>query len=130
MKQLWQDYKPVIILAAIAIPLCLAALIWVAADPPEPIRIEVPAASEVTACYYIPDLAKPYEQEWLGGEQLEAVLTELAETEFTEAEEAPDEGSFRAALVIATNEEQITVHADGDDRAWVFYEGKWIREKG
>lgn len=130
MKQLWQDYKPVIILVAIAAILCLAALIWVAADPPEPIRIEVPAASEVTACYYIPDLAKPYEQEWLGGEKLEAVLAELAETEFTEAEEAPDEGSFRAALVIATNEEQITVHADGDDRAWVFYEGRWLREKG
>ena len=130
MKQLWQDYKPVIILVAIAAILCLTALIWVAADPPEPIRIEVPAASEVTACYYIPDLAKPYEQEWLGGEKLEAVLTELAETEFTEAEEAPDEGSFRAALVIATNEEQITVHTDGDDRAWVFYEGRWICEKG
>lgn len=130
MKQLWQDYKPVIILVAIAAILCIAALIWVAADPPEPIRIEVPAASEVTACYYIPDLAKPYEQEWLGGEQLEAVLAELAETEFTEAEEAPDEGTFRAALVIATNEEQITVHADGDDRAWVFYEGRWLREKG
>ena len=58
------------------------------------------------------------------------MLAELAETEFTEAEEAPDEGSFRAALVIATNEEQITVHADGDDRAWVFYEGRWICEKG
>ena len=130
MKQLWQDYKPVIILVAIAATLCIAALIWVAADPPEPIRIEVPAASEVTACYYIPDLAKPYEQEWLGGEELDAVLAELAETEFTEAEEAPDEGSFRAALVIATNEEQITVHADGDDRAWVFYEGRWICEKG
>lgn len=129
MKQLWQDYKPVIILVAIAAILCIAALIWVAADPPEPIRIEVPAASEVTACYYIPDLAKPYEQEWLGGEQLEAVLAELNETEFTEAEEDPDEGAFRAALVIATNEEQITVHADGDDRAWVFYEGRWLHEK-
>ena len=130
MKQLWQDYKPVIILVAIAAILCLTALIWVAADPPEPIRIEVPAASEVTACYYIPDLAKPYEQEWLGGEQLEEVLTELAETEFTEAEEDPDEETFRAALVIATNEEQITVHADGDDRAWVFFKGRWLREKG
>lgn len=130
MKQLWQDYKPVIILVAIAAILCIAALIWVAADPPEPIRIEVPAASEVTACYYIPDLAKPYEQDWLGGEQLEAVLTELAATEFTEAEEAPDEGTFRAALVIATNEEQITVHMDEEGWAWVFYEGRWLREKG
>ena len=43
MKQLWQDYKPVIILAAIAIPLCLAALIWVATDQPaDPIRLLVP----------------------------------------------------------------------------------------
>lgn len=129
MKQLWQDYKPVIIMLAIAAILCLAALIWVATDKPtDPIRLTLPDPGEVTVCYYIPDLAKPYEQEWLGGEQLEAVLTELAAAEFTEAEEAPDEGSFRAALVIATNEEQITVHADGDDRAWVFYEGRWLRE--
>ena len=131
MKQLWHDFKPVIILASIAIPLCLTALIWVSHDKPTaPIRLTLPDPGEVTACYVIPDLSKPYEQEWLGGEQLEEVLTELAETEFTEAEEAPDEGSFRAALVIATNEEQITVHADGDDRAWVFYEGRWICEKG
>ena len=131
MKQLWQDYKPVIILVAIAAILCLTALIWVATDQPaDPIRLTLPDPGEVTACYYIPDLAKPYEQEWLGGEQLEEVLTELSKTEFTEAEEAPDEGAFRAALVIATNEEQITVHADGDDRAWVFYEGRWIHEKG
>ena len=129
MKQIWQDYKPVIILAAIAIPLCLAALIWVATDKPaDPIRLTLPDPGEVTVCYYIPDLTRPYEQEWLGGEKLEAVLAELAETEFTEAEEAPDEGTFRAALVIATNEEQITVHADGDDRAWVFYEGRWMYE--
>ena len=91
--------------------------------------LELPLASEVTVCYYIPDLARPYEQEWLGGEKLEAVLAELAETEFVEAEEDPDEGSFRAALVIATNEEQITVHVDGDDRAWVFYEGRWLCER-
>ena len=131
MKQLWQDYKPVIIMMAIAAILCIAALIWVATDQPaDPIRLTVPDPGDVTACYVIPDLSKPYEQEWLGGEQLEAVLTELAETEFTEAEEDPVEGAFRAALVIATNEEQITVHVDGDDRAWVFYEGRWIREKG
>jgi hypothetical protein len=129
MKQLWQDFKPVIILAAIAIPLCLAALIWVVTDKPTaPIRLTLPDPGEVTACYVIPDLSKPYEQEWLGGEKLEAVLAELAETEFTEAEEAPDEGTFRAALVIATNEEQITVHMDGDDRAWVCYEGRWLHE--
>jgi hypothetical protein len=129
MKQLWQDFKPVIILAAIAIPMCITALIWVAHDKTtDPIRLTVPDPGDVTACYYIPDLAKPYEQEWLGGEKLEAVLAELAETEFAEAEEDPDEGAFRASLAIATNEEQITVHADGDDRAWVFYEGRWLYE--
>lgn len=129
MKKLWQDFKPVIILAAIAIPLCLAALIWLAVDKPaDPIRLTLPDPGEVTVCYYIPDRTRPYEQEWLGGEKLEAVLAELAETEFTEAEEAPDEGSFRAALVIATNEEQITVHADVDDRAWVYFKGRWLRE--
>lgn len=131
MKQLWQNFKPVIILAAIAIPLCLAALIWVAHDKPaDPIRLTLPDPGEVTACYYIPDLAKPYEQKWIGGEKLEEVLAELAETEFTEAEEAPDEGTFRAALVIATNEEQITVQFDETERAWVFYAGRWIHEKG
>ena len=130
MKQLWHDFKPVIILASIAIPLCLTALIWVSHDKPTaPIRLTLPDPGEVTACYVIPNLSKPYEQEWLGGEQLESVLTELAETEFTEAEEAPDEGSFRAALVIATNEEQITVQFDETERAWVFYGGRWLCER-
>jgi hypothetical protein len=130
MKQLWQDYNRVIILAAITIPIMVAALIWVATDQPaDPIRLTLPDPGEVTVCYYIPDLAKPYEQEWLGGDKLEAVLTELAATEFTEAEEDPDEETFRAALVIATNEEQITVHMDEDGRAWVLYEGRWLREK-
>ena len=42
MKQLWQDFRPVIILAAIAIPLCLVALIWVATDQPaDPIRLTI-----------------------------------------------------------------------------------------
>lgn len=91
--------------------------------------LELPLASEVTVCYYIPDLARPYEQEWLGGEKLEAVLAELAETEFVEAEEDPDEGSFRAALVIATNEEQITVHVDEAGTCWVFYEERWLCER-
>ena len=129
MKQLWQDYKPVIIMMAIAAILCLAALIWVVHDKSTaPIRLTLPDPGEVTACYVIHDLAKPYEQKWFGGEKLEAVLAELAETEFTEAEEAPDEGSFRAALVIATNEEQITVQFDETERAWVFYGGRWIHE--
>ena len=129
LKNIWTDLKPEIILLAITIPLCITALIWVAHDKPTaPILLTLPDPGEVTVCYYIPDLAKPYEQEWLGGEELEAVLAELAETEFTEAEEDPDEETFRAALVIATNEEQITVHTDGDDRAWVFYEGRWMYE--
>lgn len=130
MKQLWQDYNRIIIMATIAIPLCLAALIWVATDKPaDHIRLTLPDPGEVTVCYYIPDLAKPYEQTWMGGEMLEAVLAELAETEFTEAEEAPDEGAFRAALVIATNEEQITVHVDENGRAWAFLEGRWLCER-
>lgn len=129
MKQLWQENKPVIIMMAIAAILCLAVLILVATDnPADAIRLTPPDLGEVTACYYIPDRTRPYEQEWLGGEQLEAVLAELAETEFTEAEEDPDEGSFRAALVIATNEEQITVQFDETERAWVFYEGRWLHE--
>lgn len=129
LKNIWTDLKPSIILLAITIPLCITALIWIAHDKSTaPIRLTLPDPGEVTACYVIPDLSRPYEQDWLGGEQLEEVLTELAVTEFTEAEEAPDEGAFRAALVIATNEEQITVHVDGDDRAWVFYEGRWLCE--
>ena len=131
MKQLWQNFKTVIIMAAIAIPLCIAALIWIAHDKSQaPIRLTIPDPGEVTACYVIPDLSKPYEQEWIGTDKLEKVLTELAETEFTEAEEDPDEETFRAALVIATNEEQITVQFDETERAWVFYKGRWLREKG
>ena len=131
MKQIWKDYKPVIILSAIAISLCLSALIWIAVEKPTaPIRLTLPAPGEVTACYVIPDLSKPYEQEWLGGEKMEKVLTELAVTEFTEAEEDPVEGVLREALVIATNEEQITVQFDETERVWVFYKGRWLREKG
>ena len=130
MKEIWKDYKTIIILAAIAIPLCLAALIWIAVDKTTAqIRLTLPDTEEVTACYYIPDLSRPYEQDWLGGEQLEEVLTDLSETEFTEAEEEPVEGAFRAALVIATNEEQITVQFDENEREWVFYEGRWLCER-
>ena len=128
MKQLWQDYNRVIILAAITIPLMIAALIWVTDKPADPIRLTVPDASEVTVCYYIPDVTKPYEQVWLGGEELEAALGALAELEFSEAEE-PNEGKMVACLVVATNEEQITVHVDEEGRAWVFYEGRWLCEK-
>ena len=118
--------RAVIRCAALTLAVILAARSC--AERADAIRIELPAASEVTVCYYIPDRTRPYEQEWLGGEKLEAVLAELAEIEFTETNEAPDEGSFRAALVIATNEEQITVHTDGNGRAWVFYEGRWLCE--
>lgn len=132
MKQLWKDFGRVIILAAITIPLAVAALIWVATDKPaDPIRLTLPDPGEVTVCYVIPGLAKPYEQEWLGGDKLEAVLAELAATEFTEAEEDPDEETFRAALVIATNEEQITVHMDEAGVRWVWSEERgWICGKG
>jgi hypothetical protein len=118
--------RAMILCGALALAVILAARSC--AERAAAIRIEVPAASEVTVCYYIPDRTRPYEQEWFGGEKLEAVLAELAETEFTEAEEAPDEGTFRAALVIATNEEQITVQFDETERAWVFYEGRWLCE--
>lgn len=119
--------RAVILCAALALAVILASRSC--AERAAAIRIEVPAASEVTVCYYIPDLARPYEQEWFGGEKLEAVLAELAAIEFTEAEEDPDEGSFRAALVIATNEEQITVHVDEAGTCWVFYEERWLCER-
>lgn len=131
MKQIWQEFKPCIILAAIAVPLLIAALVLVIvghADS-EPIRLDVPAASEVTVCYYIPDVGKPYEQTWYGGDKLEGILNELAALEFTEANEAPDEGDFRAALVVATEQEQITVLWDREYRAWVCDEERgWLYE--
>lgn len=119
--------RAVILCAALALAVILASRSC--AERAAAIRIEVPAASEVTVCYYIPDLTRPYEQEWLGGEKLEAVLAELAETEFTEAGEDPDEETFRAALVIATNKEQITVHVDEEGRTWAFYEDRWLCER-
>ena len=118
----------VIVSVTLAVLLAIAVLINLRNNRQKPEPLEIPAASEVTVCYYIPDRTRPYEQIWVGGEKLEEVLAELAETEFTEAEEAPDEGTFRAALVIATNEEHITVHVDEEGRAWVFYEGRWLCE--
>ena len=129
MKQACKDYAlrlMVLLVLILAFALLVLGVQFQRGREGEPLGL--PAASEVTVCYYIPDLARPYEQKWIGGEKLEAVLAELAETEFAEAEEAPDEETFRAALVIATNEEQITVHADEDGRAWVFYEGRWLHE--
>jgi hypothetical protein len=130
MKQDCKDYALRLMILLVLILTCALLVLGVQfRRDREGEPLELPAASEVTVCYYIPDLARPYEQEWIGGGKLEAVLAELAATEFTEAEEAPDEETFRAALVIATNEEQITVHVDEDGRAWAFYEGRWLHER-
>lgn len=129
MRQACKDYALRLMVLLVLILTCALLVLGVQfrrGREGEPLGL--PAASDVMVCYYIPDLARPYEQKWIGGEKLEAVLAELAATEFTEAEEAPDEETFRAALVIATNEEQITVHVDEDGRAWVFYEGRWLHE--
>ena len=91
--------------------------------------LELPAASEVTVCYYIPNVAAPYEQTWLGGEALETALSELAALEFVSADE-PDGGKMVSCLVIATNEEQITVHADEAGTCWVYDDVRgWRRER-
>ena len=91
--------------------------------------LELPAASDVTVCYYIPDVAAPYEQTWLGGEALETALSELAALEFVSADE-PDGGKMVSCLVIATNEEQITVHADEAGTCWVYDDVRgWRRER-
>ena len=115
-----------LIAAIVAGVLAVSALIW-AACRPEREALELPPASEVVACYWIPDVTKPYEQVWLGGEKLEAALGALAELEFSEADE-PDGGGMVACLVVATNEEQITVHVDGDGGCWVYDEIKgWMK---
>ena len=91
--------------------------------------LELPAASEVTVCYYIPNVAAPYEQTWLGGEALETALSELAALEFVSAD-VPDGGKMVSCLVIATNEEQITVHVDEAGTCWVWSEESgWRRGK-
>lgn len=110
--------------------ICAAALIWVAMDKRnrgEPLAL--PSPDEVTVCYYVPDLDKPYEQIWLGGEKLAAALSELAALEFAPAD-APDEDSFTACFVIATNDEQVTVHVDEAEVCWVWSEerGCWLAE--
>lgn len=126
MKQACKDYAlrlMVLLVLVLAFALLVLGVQFRRCREGEPLGL--PAASDVTVCYYIPDLARPYEQKWIGGEKLEAVLAELAAIEFTEAEEAPDEETFRAALVIATNEEQITVHVDEAGTCWV-----WSEERG
>lgn len=119
--------RAVILCAALALAVILAARSC--AERAVTIRIEVPASSEVTACYYIPDVEKHYEQIWLGGEKLETTLSELAALEFAPAD-APDEDSFAACLVIATNDQQITVHVDEAGVCWVYDEerGCWLAE--
>lgn len=131
MKQDCKDYALRLMILLVLILTCALLVLGVQfrrGREGEPLGL--PATSDVTVCYYIPDLARPYEQTWLGGEALETALSELAETEFTEAEEDPDEETFRAALVIATNEEQITVHVDEAGTCWVWSEKRgWRRGK-
>jgi hypothetical protein len=122
MKQACKDYAlRLMVLLVLILAFALLVLgVWFQRDRDgEP--LELPAASEVTACYYIPDVAAPYEQTWLGGEALETALSELAVLEFISAD-VPDEGKMVSCLVIATNEEQITVHVDDDGACWVYEE--------
>ena len=123
-KQMIKMLIAVIVAGALAV----SALIW-AACRPEREALELPPASEVVACYWIPDVTKPYEQVWLGGEKLEAALGDLAELEFSEAEE-PDGGGMVACLVVATNEEQITVHVDEAGTCWVYDDVRGWRRSG
>ena len=116
-------------MASIGLALLAVVMLMLGRGGADSERLELPAASEVTVCYYIPDVAAPHEQTWLGGEALETALSELAALEFVSADE-PDGSKMVSCLVIATNEEQITVHVDEDGRAWVFYKGRWIHEDG
>lgn len=111
-------------MASIGLILLAAVMLMLSRGGADNEQLDLPPASEVVACYYIADVSKPYEQVWIGGEKLEAVMAELGAVEFSAAEE-PDGGKMVSCLVIATNEEQITVHVDGDGGCWV-YDG--IRE--
>ena len=124
---LMDDKRMIKMLIAVIVAgvLAVSALIWAACRPEREV-LELPAAEDVVACYWIPDVTRPYEQVWLGGEELEAALEALAELEFSEAAE-PDGGKMVACLVVATNEEQITIHVDGDGGCWVFDEIKGRR---
>lgn len=125
MKQACKDYAlrlMVLLVLVLAFALLVLGVQFQRGREGEPLGL--PAASDVTVCYYIPDVAAPYEQTWLGGEALEAVLSELAALEFVSADE-PDGGKMVSCLVIATNEEQITVHVDEAGTCWV-----WSEERG
>ena len=125
MKQACKDYARrllVVLVLILAFALLVLGVRFQRDREGEP--LELPAASEVTVCYYIPDVAAPYEQTWLGGEALETALSELAALEFVSADE-PDGGKMVSCLVIATNEEQITVHVDEAGTCW-----GWSEERG
>ena len=127
MKQTCKDYAlrlMVLLVLVLAFALLVLGVQFRRDREGEP--LELPAASEVTVCYYIPDVAAPYEQTWLGGEALETALSEMAELEFVLADE-PDGGKMVSCLVIATNEEQITVHVDEAGACWVWSEGRGWR---
>ena len=122
MKQNHKDYAlrlMVLLVLILALALLVLGVRFRRDREGEP--LELPAASDVTVCYYIPDVAAPYEQTWLGGEALETALSELAALEFVSADE-PDGGKMVSCLVIATNEEQITVHVDEDGACWAYEE--------
>ena len=122
MKQDCKDYTlrlMVLLVLILALALLVLGVQFRRDREGEP--LELPAASEVTVCYYIPDVAAPYEQTWLGGEALETALSELAALEFVSAD-VPDGGKMVSCLVIATNEEQITVHVDEDGACWAYEE--------
>ena len=122
MKQDCKDYAlrlMVLLVLILAFALLVLGVQFRRGREGEP--LELPAASEVTVCYYIPNVAAPYEQTWLGGEALETALSELAALEFVSAD-VPDGGKMVSCLVIATNEEQITVHVDEDGACWAYEE--------
>lgn len=122
MKQACKDYALRLMILLVLILTCALLVLGVQfRRDREGEPLELPAASEVTVCYYIPDVAAPYEQTWLGGEALETALSELAALEFVSADET-DGGKMVSCLVIATNEEQITVHVDEDGACWVYEE--------
>ena len=120
MKQACKDYALRLMVLLVLVLACALLVLGVRfRRDREGEPLELPAASDVTVCYYIPDVAAPYEQTWLGGEALETALSELAALEFVPAD-VPDGGKMVSCLVIATNKEQITVHVDEDGACWVY----------
>ena len=119
----------VIVSVALAVLLAVAVLINLRNNRQKPEPLDLPAASEVTVCYYIPDRTRPYEQMWIGGEKLETMLYWIGRTTYVEAD-APDESRFVSCYVIATNEYQIVIHIDDEGTGWVYdQERGWMREQ-